>query len=71
MQNSQEFIDICITLKKKEIDSSRTLDTLMEDGKDYSISIDEENSFSLPRSRSPPKSPRRSSLQLGEQLKEI
>ena len=43
----------------------------MEEGKDTSLSIDEDHSFSLPRSRSPPCSPRRSGMILGEQLREI
>jgi hypothetical protein len=57
--------------RQKEIDSSRTLDTLMEEGRDISLSMEEEPSLALPRSKSPNFSPRRSKTTANEQLREI
>jgi hypothetical protein len=33
MENSRQFIETFATFRKKEIDSSQTLDTLMDDGR--------------------------------------
>ena len=69
METSQQFIELFLSFKKKEIDSSRTLDTLLEESKDISMTMDEEHSFSLPRFKSPAFSPRRGSIALNEQLR--
>ena len=38
MENSRQFIDTFTTFRKKEIDSSRTLDTLIDEGRETSLS---------------------------------
>jgi hypothetical protein len=71
MDTTKQFLDLWTSFKKKPIDSSRTLDTLMEEGRDYSVSMGSEHSFSLPQPKSPSFSPRRQSQLMIEQLREI
>jgi hypothetical protein len=68
METSRCFLDCFSAFRKKEIDSSRTLDTYLEEGRDVSISMEEEQSWNLPRSRSPG---RRNAQPMSEQLREI
>jgi len=71
MDTTKQFLDLYASFKKKSIDSSRTLDTLLEEGRDLSVSIASEHSFSLPRPKSPSFSPRRHNQAMVEQLREI
>ena len=41
METSRQFLDLFANHKRKEIDSSRTLDTFLSDMTDGSIPIDE------------------------------
>jgi hypothetical protein len=69
MEASRCLLNYCCSPKRKEVDTSRTLDTYLEDG---SMGLEDEPSFGLPKGRGlGVVSARRNSQTMSEQLREI